>query len=796
MSDIGSITKLSSIDAFNAAADKLLLGKGLKNEESSLLLSAAVLLLRYGLADADRQRSREFAYWIVLNYSLSSGDYRPLYDLSFELGLYPLSKAIAVIDKNSLNTFNNYIALTEVEDRFTDKVTITFEQKQADNSFSSHTGDGFAYIAPTSFGKTERLVNCVLDERSGNRPCIVVPTKSLLAQTRDDVFRCHPCTKVITHDEMYRGESEFIAVLTQERAIRLLESHPSLSFTSLFVDEVHNAFNKGDRSLLLSRLIRESRLRNPNAKFYFFSPVIEDIDNLTLISGFDVSGFKVSRSMKEPRYYHLDCGGTLRAYNRFFNSFCIDSCYQNLWDCLYKRATSKNLVFLSSPKKIREAAMDFANNLPAISIEPDLERVISALSEHVSAMYDEVACLRHGVIYLHGQMPDGIKNYLLDRAAKMSSIRFIFANSVIMEGINLPFDSVFIVNLRTCRLADLVNLIGRASRLNYVFGDTPHLEKLCPQVIFADSKWAGSSIKMENAIKNLHKVSFKDREDNLRIKKSKGYSLTPEENRRLAFEDNLIKTSRQPEDDLGILLNRSGLCSLYDNWVESRGEIIHRLETLEPNIGDDVFELICKYFIDDGPFSFSRANRRVAYLRQQIDFYRNYLERKASQSLRQRLASDISFWKRKSEITGSLLYVGSSFGELNYSGLADGIRSYVDLRQKADAELPALFLAKYKTEDDYIGFILSRFVRVLYKTDKIEKSQYYMFIYGASDDKSVNLIRSGVPLSLIKNLRENNLLDGIGLDDYGNIKIGERLSAYSNEVDDYIGFEISQFLIG
>ena len=118
------------------------------------------------------------------------------------------------------------------------------------------------------------------------------------------------------------------------------------------------------------------------------------------------------------------------------------------------------------------------------------------------------------------------------------------------------------------------------------------------------------------------------------------------------------------------------------------------------------------------------------------------------------------------------------------------------MRQKADAELPALFLAKYKTEDDYIGFILSRFVRVLYKTGKIDKSQYYMFIYGASDDKSVNLIRSGVPLSLIKNLSENNLLDDIGLDDYGNIKIGDRLSAYSNEVDDYIGFEISQFLIG
>ena len=42
MSDIGSITKLRSIEAFKSAADKLLLGKGLTNEEASLLLSAFV----------------------------------------------------------------------------------------------------------------------------------------------------------------------------------------------------------------------------------------------------------------------------------------------------------------------------------------------------------------------------------------------------------------------------------------------------------------------------------------------------------------------------------------------------------------------------------------------------------------------------------------------------------------------------------------------------------------------------------------------------------------------------------
>lgn len=242
---------------------------------------------------------------------------------------------------------------------------------------------------------------------------------------------------------MYQSEQTFIAILTQERAIRLLEANPTLSFSSVFIDEAHNAFEVGDRALLISRLIRESKLRNPATKFYYFSPVIDDINLLSAISGFEVEGCKVNKSMKEPRYYLLDNEGALRACNRFFNSFCQVSSFNDTWDCLKNRATAKNLVFLSSPKKVREAALDLASSLPDDPVAPELDRVIYALTEHVSPLYDEILCLRHGVVYLHGQMPDGIKNYLLDRAAKLDSIRFIFANEVIMEGINLPFDSIF-----------------------------------------------------------------------------------------------------------------------------------------------------------------------------------------------------------------------------------------------------------------------------------------------------------------------------------------------------------------
>lgn len=794
MSDTGSITRLKNNSPFKSAVDKLLLGKELTNRESTLLLSAAIALLRYALKDKNRTRSLEFAYWIILNYSLSTGNLKPLYDFSFELGLYPLAKSIVDLDERRFDTLKDYIALVEIKENFTEGVTLTLEQKLSDSSFFSYSGEGFAYIAPTSFGKTERLVKAVLEDKSGSRPCVIVPTKSLLAQTRDDVFKHHPRAKVITHDEMYQSEQTFIAILTQERAIRLLEANPTLSFSSVFIDEAHNAFEVGDRALLISRLIRESKLRNPATKFYYFSPVIDDINLLSAISGFEVEGCKVNKSMKEPRYYLLDNEGALRAYNRFFNSFCQVSSFNDTWDCLKNRATAKNLVFLSSPKKVREAALDLASSLPDDPVAPELARVIFALTEHVSPLYDEILCLRHGVVYLHGQMPDGIKNYLLDRAAKLDSIRFIFANEVIMEGINLPFDSVFILELRTKRRSVLINLIGRASRLNYVFGNRPHLKRLSPQVIFAESKWTRSKPTMTSAIAELHSVGFKDRGDNLRIKKSKGESLSDKESKRLDFEDSLIQSSSQPNDNLEILLDRSGLRSLYENWEDAKVEIVKKLNTFEAYSQISVLELICRYFIDDG-FVFSTRYLRVGNLRRQLPFYESYLRDKSSKSLSQRLASDISLWKRKAETTHDYLYVGSSFGEINYQGLIDGECSYVDIREKNNAELPALFLAKYKVEDDYLGFTLSRFVRVLFKTGHIDLEQYYMFLYGTSDKESVELIQAGVPLSLITMLKERNLLNEIGFDQYGNISISAELRRFSNEVDDYTRFEIDQFNI-
>ena len=65
---------------------------------------------------------------------------------------------------------------------------------------------------------------------------------------------------------LYEGEMEFIAVLTQERALRLLDSDDSLAFDDLYTDEPRHLYESGSRMVLLSRLIRLARRRKRHVR--------------------------------------------------------------------------------------------------------------------------------------------------------------------------------------------------------------------------------------------------------------------------------------------------------------------------------------------------------------------------------------------------------------------------------------------------------------------------------------------------------------------------------------------------
>ena len=95
-------------------------------------------------------------------------------------------------------------------------------------------------VAPTSYGKTE-LILSFIDNSEYKKICIVTPTKSLLAHTKKRIINYLGYRKIVTYPEMYSAkDDELIAVLTQERLLRLLQNDSSLKFDLLVIDEAHN----------------------------------------------------------------------------------------------------------------------------------------------------------------------------------------------------------------------------------------------------------------------------------------------------------------------------------------------------------------------------------------------------------------------------------------------------------------------------------------------------------------------------------------------------------------------------
>lgn len=142
-----------------------------------------------------------------------------------------------------------------------------------------------------------------------------------------------------------------------------------------------------------------------------------------------------------------------------------------------------------------------------------IDNIASAIipKEYVHDEFYAIEYIKKGIIYLHGKMPDNVKEYLEYKYSQIPELQFIIANKVILEGINLPISSLFVLNGTNLYGKDLTNLIGRVNRLNLVFSQPPKLGLLMPQVHFVNSEeYNRRRGNFENKIRLLRSSVFAD----------------------------------------------------------------------------------------------------------------------------------------------------------------------------------------------------------------------------------------------------------------------------------------------
>ena len=564
---------------FKNTFDSLLLNKTLDEIAIFHLLKIAIIFINFG--DMDLQK---LGYKILVNYSNKYKNYKPLYDFALNKGYIPISKYVELKHSEKSEFDNHFFNLffSIYQDNYKEKNYYISNGQKKLIEFSNQTDSNFVLIAPTSYGKSEIIITKVFSNLD-KKLCVIVPSKALLAQTKKRLLNNsvdNNLQRIITHPEMYKGtEVNFVAVLTQERLLRLLQKNPLLILDLVLIDEAHNLFGEkkdDNRAVLLSQVILVLKKRNDNTILNFFSPFISNPNNLKITqSNYELKSQSTEEFIKTEKYFvcNLYEVGVLKIYDQFSNTFLnTEKEYQNLYDLLNSEKSQKNIIYLNRPKHIEEFSINYSNELA--KTEEPITEIIETISDFIHPDYNLINCLKKGIVYHHGGMPELIRLYVEDIFTKRDELRFIITSSTLLEGVNIPAEKIFLLSTKKGKknlsVSQFKNLIGRINRFSEIFNlEKGNLELLEPCIYIVKSKYESKNANIENFLKKRAKteIVLEDDVNNLLLKDEKTLNEEQKEDliKSLEYLENIEPNSTNLENVEYVQSEIAQLC--YKNNV-------------------------------------------------------------------------------------------------------------------------------------------------------------------------------------------------------------------------------------
>lgn len=761
-------------------------------------------LLRWALFffNADDEGIKRLGYRIIVRYSNLFNDYIPLYDISLNAGFIPVSKYIEshyfnaeATDSSFLNTY-----LSAFKEIFKDGNKYLSAGQKELIEFSRSINDDALVVAPTSYGKSEMMISKVA-ENLDKKVCIIVPSKALLAQTKrrllDDSKIASEAKRIITHPEMYREEdATFVAVLTQERLLRLLQQHPNFDADILMVDEAHNLLDGGERGALLLQVILILRHRRPDIELKFYTPFLASPKSIeTPYSDYALEFRHVKEYIKIEKYFIYDANDskTLKLYDQFLNTY-IPIAALDLDGIAFaqKYKASKNIVYLNKPRDVEDVAMRLSNDLPDIDFSEGMEGkfkdAYQAISDFLHPDYKLLKCLKKGVIYHHGRIPEIIRLYIERIFSEHPDFSFIVTSSTLLEGVNIPAEKMFLFDVKKgrqiLRRSAFKNLTGRACRFSEIFSaKNDNLRMLEPEIYIVKGDYTSSKFNPETFFKTRAKWQddSKDQDEIGNVLLKKEYEEDEEEQRAQRALEYIENVEPGTIGESSALLARyvtSDIAKLcFKNNIHEFD--IHRYEdTLVNNLAqykdidkinnpNTLLDVISHIFIDGiehvGSDEFVRIQNQAAQ-----NFYSLILSWKMrAASFNEMIRSVLSHWNTRQENArfrdDHLVYVGHSWGDVKRDP-EEHVPRYIDLRSKQASQRVNLAIVRIKEEQDFVEYNLMKYIEILNDLEMLDTAFYEQVKYGSSDPKTICLLKNGISMELAKLLLDSRYKEYLDFD--------------------------------
>ncbi|MES3004871.1 MAG: DEAD/DEAH box helicase [Patescibacteria group bacterium] len=750
----------------------------LTEEQKFYLLKLALYFLNS--EDVNIQR---LGYRIILMYSNLFGDYNPLYDVALNLEYIPITKFIEnkhFLSDHLLESFSN-LYLSAFQENFKidgdGKDLYRSKGQMSLNSFSNTDGN-IAIVAPTSYGKSEMIFRKIVVNLD-KKICILVPSKALLAQTKKALLKNETIKnhfkKIITHPDMFKsGIHPFLAVLTQERLQILLRKNKELYMDLVLVDEAHNLLEDESRAHLLAQVLLILQKRKSDYTVNFFTPFLVEVKNLNVFNHkIEIKGNPLDENMKVERYYAYDNElKKMFLYDQFLDrifEYHMDNSFDTDIDFILHHKSAKNIIYLNRPVHAEEVAMKMAPLQPRIILTPQIQKVIESISELISPSYNLIECIKSGIVYHHGGIPDIIRLYIEDIFSKYPEFNFIVTTSTLLEGVNIPAEKIFLLTpVKTpgyLSASQFKNLIGRVCRFREVFSiESGDLRMLEPEIYLIKGHYSredfalmsfykervNSSKKIEDSVDNpllTNSSNETDRQKNLEYLENMepGSSglvdvVQPESIiGRLCFENNV--------SDFNIIKNESILSSNLTVFTTTHNEMIKTPKALLSAIGSIFF------------FGITLANNTDNIARLQEEKTKNFYEmfiawRMKGSPYPLMINNFLHYWKGREEERDPIIYVGSKWGD----EVRDGHKKlFVNISQKNETQRVNLAIAKIKEEQEFVDFNIMKYIEILNELGLIDDDFYDQVKYGTSDKKVICMLKNGLSMELAKLFKEKYL---------------------------------------
>lgn len=338
----------------------------------------------------------------------------------------------------------------------------------------------FSFSAPTSTGKSfifRRLI-----KSAENDVVIIVPSRALINEFYDrtieivDVKRVNVLTFVEKINTKYANRNIFI--LTPERSRELFKNKSWLNISLFLFDEAQLSDEDSVRGLYFDSIVQRALKSFPNSKYVFAHPFISNpeaqLKRNDIVDTSKCCNYKIknvgqvfyTHDSVNNKFYHFGSQKELLGNYKLEATFDpIEMAISNHGSVLIyvpKSHIYNKSIYIQFRKYISMCSL--ITDPEALFIIEQLKTFIGASDKEVAFYYsDMLDKLKHGIVVHHGSMPLTAR-LILEHFTQKGFCRICFATSTLEQGINMPFDVVYLDRFEASKTLSVKNLIGRAGR--------------------------------------------------------------------------------------------------------------------------------------------------------------------------------------------------------------------------------------------------------------------------------------------------------------------------------------------